>query len=230
MNGPDSISDPVARRLYCTESYSLARGSARLQLGSAQLGAMALGSRLVTWQVGPTVMTCLMTGRWRVADWTLTCLLTGRWHACWLCILASWCRHPYPGLARGSSRLVFGSGQLIRVKKMRVTRGARLCAWAVSSPARDGAGGGFWRPISTRFSTVASSLPPLHSGMVKTQFWQLSFLSKIKHSFKPCALIPIVGNSTGDVLILAQRRVKHTDTIFNVVRQNRLHPRESQYY
>jgi hypothetical protein len=39
-----------------------------------------------------------------------------------------------------------------------------------------------------------------------------------------------VGNSTGDVLILAQRRVKYTDTIFNVVRQNRLHPRESQYY
>jgi len=136
MNGPDSISDPVARRLCCTESYPLARGSARLQLGSAQLGSMPLGLRLVTWQVGPTVMTCLMTGRWRVADWTLTCLLTGRWHACWLCILASWCRHPYPGLARGSGRLVFGSGQLIRVKKMRVTRGARLCAWAVSSPAR----------------------------------------------------------------------------------------------
>jgi hypothetical protein len=28
------------------------------------------------------------------------------------------------------------------------------------------------------FSPVASSLRPLHSGMVKTQFWQLSFLSK----------------------------------------------------
>jgi len=35
---------------------------------------------------------------------------------------------------------------------------------------------------------------------------------------------------TGGVLILAQRRVKHTDTISNVVRQNRLHPRESPYY
>jgi hypothetical protein len=31
---------------------------------------------------------------------------------------------------------------------------------------------------------------------------------------------------TGGVLIFAHRRVKHTDTIFNVVRQNRLHPRE----
>jgi len=144
-----------------------------------------------------------MTGRWCVADcmmtwhadWTLTCLMTGRWHACWLCILASWWRHPFPGLAHRSGRLVFGSGQLIRVEKTRVTRGARLCAWAVSSPARDGACGGFRRLISTRFSTVASSLPPLHSGMVKTQFWQISFLSKIKHPFKPCALIPIVGNS-----------------------------------
>jgi len=32
-----------------------------------------------------------------------------------------------------------------------------------------GACGGVRRPISTRFSTVASSLPPLHSGIVKTQ-------------------------------------------------------------
>jgi hypothetical protein len=31
---------------------------------------------------------------------------------------------------------------------------------------------------------------------------------------------------TGGVLIFAQRRIKHTDTIFYVVRQNRLHPRE----
>jgi hypothetical protein len=35
---------------------------------------------------------------------------------------------------------------------------------------------------------------------------------------------------TGGVLIFAQRREKHTNTIFNVVRQNRLHPRESPYY
>ena len=59
----------------------------------------------------------------------------------------------------------------------------------------DGACGRFRGPISTRFSTVALSLPPLHSGMVKTQFGQLSFLSKIKHPFKPCALIPIIGDS-----------------------------------
>jgi len=36
----------------------------------------------------------------------------------------------------------------------------------------------------------------------------------------------MLGIPTGDVLIFAHRRLKHTDTIFNVVRQNRLHPRE----
>jgi hypothetical protein len=40
-----------------------------------------------------------------------------------------------------------------------------------------------------------------------------------------------LGNSvtharTGGVLIVAHRRLKHTGTIFNVVQQNRLHPRE----
>jgi hypothetical protein len=42
MNGPDSISDPVARRLRCIESSPSARGSARLtmaRLNSAQLAA-----------------------------------------------------------------------------------------------------------------------------------------------------------------------------------------------
>ena len=35
---------------------------------------------------------------------------------------------------------------------------------------------------------------------------------------------------TGGVLIVAQRRVKHTGTIFYVVRQNRLHPRERVHF
>jgi len=35
---------------------------------------------------------------------------------------------------------------------------------------------------------------------------------------------------TGGVLIVAHRRVKHTDTIFYVVRQNRLHPRERVHF
>ena len=39
-------------------------------------------------------------------------------------------------------------------------------------------------------------------------------------------MIGLLGNPTGGVLIFAHRRVKHTDTIFYVVRQIRLHPRE----
>ena len=63
MNGPDSISDPVARRLRCTESYPLARGSARLLFGSARLGSVRLESGDVAGgsHVGDVAV-----------DWTLT--------------------------------------------------------------------------------------------------------------------------------------------------------------
>jgi len=125
-------------------------------------------------------------------------------------MIMSWWHHTHPGLARGSGHLVFGSGQPIRAEKTCVTCGARLCAWPATPPARDGC---FRRPISTRVSPVDSSLPPLHSGMVKTQFWQLLFLSKNQTLLKPSALIPIVGGiqlshaRTGGVLIVAQRRL-----------------------
>jgi len=169
----------------------------------------------------------------------LLCMLTSRLHQADVIpgmptvhadvtITSCWCHH-YPGQPCGSGQLVFGSGQPIRAKK---TRGARLRAWADALPESDGECGHVRRLILTPFSPVASSRPPLHSGMVKTPFWELSFLSKNQTPLKPSALIPIVGEfrlphaRTGGVLIVAQRRVKHTDTIFYVVRQNRLHPRE----
>jgi hypothetical protein len=109
-----------------------------------------------------------------------------------------------------------------------VTRGARLCAWAVTSPAR----GQF--PTSDFDAVFNSGFVSSSSTQWYGQntIWTTFILSKIKHPFKPCALIPIVGEfrhphaRTGGVLIVAHRRVKHTDTIFYVVRQNRLHPRE----
>ena len=70
----------------------------------------------------------------------------------------------------GSGQLVFGSGQPIRVKKTRGTRGARLRSWADALPESDEECDHIRRPILTPFSPVASSLPPLHSGMVKTSF------------------------------------------------------------
>jgi hypothetical protein len=98
------------------------------------------------------------------ADWSLT------WHAncaCW--------RHNYVMLMSflsgsvlwvGSSGIRVGSA--IRAKKTRGSRVARWCAWAASSPARVGACGHVPCQNFAPFSPVASSLPLLHSGMVKT--------------------------------------------------------------
>jgi hypothetical protein len=60
----------------------------------------------MTWLVGPTSMTCQLTGRWHGMP-------TG--HAD-VTVMSCWC-HPYPGQSHGSVYLVFGSGQPIRVKK-----------------------------------------------------------------------------------------------------------------
>jgi hypothetical protein len=49
---------------------------------------------------------------------------------------------------------------------------------------------------------------------------------EVKGKFPSCWGFQLPHARTGGVLIVAQRRVKHTDTIFYVVRQNRLHPRE----
>jgi hypothetical protein len=137
-------------------------------------------------------------------------MLTG----CWLCMMTSWLHHNdvisghvycvwwchyYVMLTSSLSRSAMWVGSTdIRVGSAHPGEEDACDAWRASIRVAShpvGACGSFRSPISTRFSTVASSLPPLHSGMVKTQFWQLSFLSKIKHPFKPCALIPIVENS-----------------------------------
>jgi hypothetical protein len=165
-----------------------ALGSAKKRLGSAR-----------GWWRGRWVPLC-----WRVRrlDADMAC-----WHLHYIMLLSSWAmllymmmsqlhhanvipgmsivhanvtftscwRHPYPSQSHGSSQLVFGSGQPIRVKK---TRGARLRAWKNALPESDGECSHVRRPSLTPFSPVASSLPPLHGGMVKTQVWQLSFLSK----------------------------------------------------
>jgi len=99
---------------------------------------------------------CTMT--WH-ADWTMTCLLT-----MYTGVMITSCRrHPYPGLTRGSGRLVFG---LAHPGEEDVCDAWRAYVRVGSNLA--GACRRFRRPISTRFLKVASSLPSLHSGMVKT--------------------------------------------------------------
>jgi hypothetical protein len=136
MSGPDSISDPVACRINYTRSYPSARGSAPTQLGS----------QLMTLHVGPTLLSCQLTGCWQGmptvhADVipsmpTVHDDITNT--SCW--------RHQYPGQSHGSGQLVFGLSLPIRAKK---TRGARLRAWIATSSARVGACGmsnvRFWR-------------------------------------------------------------------------------------
>jgi len=145
MSGSDSISNPVARRISYTGSYP--RLAARLLL--AQLNSARGWWVPLCWRVS-----------WLVTDMT-----------CWLCMMTSWLHHDDVILIRvslwvGSSGIQVESA--IRAKKTRGSHVARWCAWAASSPARVGACGHARRPISTPFSPVASSLPPLHSGMVKT--------------------------------------------------------------
>jgi hypothetical protein len=53
----------------------------------------------------------------------------------------------------------------------------------------------------------------------KHNFDNFYFLAKIKHHFKPCALLPIVGNSDRWCTDNFSLEATHTNTIFNVVQQ-----------
>jgi len=153
----------------------------------------------MTWEVGPTVLTC----RWLDVDMAFQ-----------LDMLTPWWRLSHPGLARGLGHLVVGSGQPIRAKKTRVTRGACLCAWPATLPARkDDSDVRFrcrfhqWLRLFLLYTVVWS----------KHNFDNFHFWAKIKHHFKPNALIPIVGDSVSpcadrwctDSCLM---EVKHTET------------------
>jgi hypothetical protein len=179
MNGLDSISNPVG--ISYTGSYPLACSSAQTYLGSSRLGSTQLGSRLMAWLVGPTVMTCQLIGRWHgwwaPLWWRVNWLVAGM--ACQLCMLTTQLCHANVTLIWVShmGRVIWysGLGQPIRAKKM---RGEHLRAWAGTSLVRVGEYGHVPRQNFALFSPLCSSLPPLHSGMVRTPFWQLWFLSK----------------------------------------------------
>ena len=83
--------------------------------------------------------------------------------ACQLCMLTSQLCYDDVIVIRVSHVGQVGSAHW--AKKM---RGARLRAWTATSPEHVSACGYVRRLILTPFSLVASSLPPLHNGMVKT--------------------------------------------------------------
>jgi len=133
--------------------------------------------------------------------------------ACQLGMVTPCWRHPYPSLARGSGRLVFGSGQPIRVKMTPGTRGQTthrsVMARAAMSDVRFRRCFHQWLRLFLLYTVVWS----------KHNFDNFHFWAKIKHHFKPSALIPIVGNSDRWCSDICPLEAKHTDTIFNVVRQ-----------
>ena len=161
----------------------------------------------------------------------MTCLLTSRWHGMptvhddYL-IMLWWC-HPYPGHARGSGHLVFGSGRPIRVKKMLAAYGARLCAWPASSPARATTPDiWFWRG----FHLCACLFLLYMVVWSKHNFDNFDFWAKIKHHFKPNALIPIVRESDRWCTDSFSLKAKHTDIVFNMVQQTTYIHERCLYY
>ena len=130
-------------------------------------------------------------------------------------IMLWWC-HPYPGQARGSGHMVFGSGWPIRVKKIRAAHGARLCTWPASSSARAATPDiRFWRG----FHLCARIFLLYMVVWSKHNFDNFYFWEKIKHHFKPNALITIVRESDRWCTDSFSLKAKHTDIVFNMVQQ-----------
>jgi hypothetical protein len=162
-------------------------------------------------------------------DVTITSWWCHPWHAycaCWHHIMSCW-RHSLPGQPCGSGRLVFGSGQLIRVKKTRVTRGARLCAWVVTSPAREGVfdvrfrrGFQQWLCIFLLYTVVWS----------KHNFDNFYFWAKSNTPLNHVLWYQLLGIPAGDVLIFAQRRVSTLTQYFTWFGKLPTSTRESPYY
>jgi len=192
MNGSDSISDPVAHRISYAGSYPSARGSAPTRLGSIRLGLTQLGSRLMTWQVVPLC-----------------------WRGCWLgadmaCYCTCWC-HNYIRMTSSLACLLYmltsslsGSVTWVGSTGIRVgsTHPVEEDAWGVSARVGIRLAGEWWR---VRPCTTSDFDAVFTSGFVSssstrwygqnTIFTTFIFWAKIKHHFKPYALIPIVRNS-----------------------------------
>jgi hypothetical protein len=104
-------------------------------------------------------------GSTQLGLWLMTCQSTGLWHGMPIMhddvtITSGW-RHPYHAYCAcwHHSYVMLTSSLSGSVKWRAFMRVPSHLA---------GAWGCFWRLISASFSPVASSLPPLHSGMVKT--------------------------------------------------------------
>jgi hypothetical protein len=197
MSGPDSISDPVARRPTQNLIPRLGSNSARLnsaRLSSTRLGATQLGSCLMTWQVGPTVLACQLTRRWHgMPTGHAYVILIQVWHMG----RVNW----YSGRVSPSGRRwlmwsvvrVCARGQPPRRSVM--ARAAVFDFWFCCGFQQ-------WLRFFLFYTVVWS----------KHNFDNFYFWAKIKHHFKPNALIPIVRNSDRWCYDICPFEVKHTET------------------
>ena len=181
MNGLDSISDPVARRLRCTESYPSASGSAPTRLGSTRLGSRddVSDDWPLTWHADVTI-----TSGWRHPGHAYC--------ACW--------HHNYVMLTSSLSGSVTWVGSTgIRVGS---THPGEEDAWRVARVASHLAGA-WWRVRMIPTSDFDAVFTSGFVSSTSTQWYGQNiilttfiFEQKIKHHFKPNALIPIVGDSS----------------------------------
>jgi len=201
MNGPDSISDPVARRLHCTESYPSARSSAQLNL--ARLNSTRLSSARGWWR-----------GRWAPLCWRVSWLDADM--ACQLCMLASCLRHDDVIIIRvwHMGRVIWYSGRVSPSgRRRRVWRVARVCACGQSPRQRVMARAdvfgvrfrrGFqqWLRLFLLYTVVWS----------KHNFDNFHFWAKSNTPLNHVLWYQLLGNPapharTGGVLIVAQRKL-----------------------
>ena len=208
MNSPDSISDPVTRRIRYTRSYSLARGSAPTRLDSTRLC-----SWLMRWHVGPTVLTCQLTRRWHdmptlYDDVMMTSSLSG------------------PVIWIGSSGIRVGSAHP-----------AKEDAWGTSVRV-DNHLVGAWRRVrpcltfdfDAVFTSVlvsSSSTRWYGQNIILTTF---IFEQKSNTALNHMLWYQLLGIPDRWYTDNCPSEAKHTDTIFNVVRQITYIHGRSQYY
>jgi len=216
-NRPNRTSDGYDLiKIILAWSTAQIQSQIRLHVGSAtldpiprleaRLGSTSarLGSRLMMWHVDPSVMTCLLTGRWCGCwhgiptvhdDITLTSGWCHPWHAycaCW--------HNNYVMLTSsisGSVTWVGSTGILVGS-----AHPGEEDAWGASARVGRRLAGEWWRVRSCPTSDFDAVFTSGFVSSSSTQWYGQNtilttfiFWAKIKHHFKPSALIPIVGES-----------------------------------
>jgi len=171
----------------------------------------------MTWQMGPTMLTCQLTGHWHGMPTVYADVILIRvWHV---------------GQVVWYSGRVSPSGWRRRVWHVACVceLGQQPCRHVT---ARENVADVWCRHCFHQWLRLFLLYTVVWS---KHNFDNFYFWAKIKHNFKLYALIPIVGDSGSPCADRwctdsCPKKAKHTNTIFNVVRQIAYIHGKSQYY